>query len=35
VRYPVLVPNERGLERALGAGVRDIAGFGSVTECCI
>ncbi|ADJ43275.1 hydroxymethylglutaryl-CoA lyase [Amycolatopsis mediterranei S699] len=32
VRYPVLVPNERGLERALAAGVRDIAVFGSVTE---
>jgi len=32
VRYPVLVPNERGLERALGLGVRDIAVFGSATE---
>jgi hydroxymethylglutaryl-CoA lyase len=32
VRYPVLVPNERGLDRALAAGVRDIAVFGSVTE---
>ncbi|WP_158853118.1 hydroxymethylglutaryl-CoA lyase [Saccharothrix deserti] len=32
VRYPVLVPNERGLDRALGLGVRDIAVFGSVTE---
>ncbi|HEX4705515.1 MAG TPA: hydroxymethylglutaryl-CoA lyase, partial [Pseudonocardiaceae bacterium] len=29
VRYPVLVPNERGLDRALSAGVRDIAVFGS------
>ncbi|HEY4020026.1 MAG TPA: hydroxymethylglutaryl-CoA lyase [Pseudonocardiaceae bacterium] len=32
VRYPVLVPNERGLDRALAAGVRDIAIFGSATE---
>ncbi len=32
VRYPVLVPNERGLERALAAGVREIAVFGSATE---
>ena len=32
VRYPVLVPNERGLERALDAGVTDIAIFGSATE---
>jgi hydroxymethylglutaryl-CoA lyase len=32
VRYPVLVPNERGLDRALKAGVRDIAVFGSATE---
>jgi hydroxymethylglutaryl-CoA lyase len=32
VRYPVLVPNERGLERALDRGVRDIAIFGSATE---
>jgi hydroxymethylglutaryl-CoA lyase len=32
VRYPVLVPNERGLERALGRGVTDIAVFGSATE---
>ncbi|HEX4702794.1 MAG TPA: hydroxymethylglutaryl-CoA lyase, partial [Pseudonocardiaceae bacterium] len=32
VRYPVLVPNERGLDRALSAGVRDIAVFGSATE---
>jgi hydroxymethylglutaryl-CoA lyase len=32
VRYPVLVPNERGLDRALAMGVRDIAIFGSVTE---
>ncbi len=31
-RYPVLVPNERGLDRALGRGVRDIAIFGSATE---
>jgi len=32
VRYPVLVPNERGLERALSFGVQDIAVFGSATE---
>ncbi|GDY31357.1 hydroxymethylglutaryl-CoA lyase [Gandjariella thermophila] len=32
VRYPVLVPNERGLGRALAAGVRHIAVFGSATE---
>ena len=32
VRMPVLVPNERGLERALAKGVREIAIFGSATE---
>ncbi|MFI9385171.1 hydroxymethylglutaryl-CoA lyase [Kutzneria sp. NPDC052558] len=32
VSYPVLVPNERGLDRALDAGVRHIAIFGSATE---
>jgi len=32
VRYPVLVPNQRGLDRAVDLGVRDIAVFGSVTE---
>ncbi len=32
VRYPVLVPNQRGLDRALALGVRDIAVFGSATE---
>lgn len=32
VRYPVLVPNERGLDRALAAGVRDVAVFASATE---
>ncbi|MEO5874565.1 MAG: hydroxymethylglutaryl-CoA lyase [Streptosporangiaceae bacterium] len=32
VRYPVLVPNERGLDRALEAGVQEIAIFGSATE---
>ena len=32
VRLPVLVPNERGLERALALGVRDIAVFASATE---
>lgn len=31
-RLPVLVPNQRGLERALALGVRDIAVFGSATE---
>jgi len=32
VRYPVLVPNQRGMERAVQAGVRDIAVFGSATD---
>ncbi|MFT2016975.1 hydroxymethylglutaryl-CoA lyase [Streptomyces sp. 796.1] len=32
LRLPVLVPNERGLERALAHGVREIAVFGSATE---
>ncbi|MEO8888928.1 MAG: hydroxymethylglutaryl-CoA lyase [Jatrophihabitantaceae bacterium] len=32
VRYPVLVPNERGLDRALDKGIADIAIFGSATE---
>ncbi len=32
VRYPVLVPNERGLQRALDLGVTEIAIFGSATE---
>lgn len=32
VRHPVLVPNERGLDRALEAGVDEIALFASVTE---
>jgi hydroxymethylglutaryl-CoA lyase len=32
VRYPVLVPNVRGLDRALEHGVREIAIFGSATE---
>ena len=32
VAYPVLVPNERGLDRALAAGVRSIAVFASATE---
>ena len=30
--FPVLVPNPRGLSRALDAGVRSIAIFGSATE---
>ena len=29
---PVLVPNERGLDRAVAAGLRDVAVFGSATE---
>ncbi len=32
VRYPVLVPNERGLERALDAAITDVAVFASATE---
>jgi len=32
VRYPVLVPNERGLARALETGVDEVAIFGSATE---
>ena len=32
VRMPVLVPNEKGLERALAAGVKEVAVFGSATE---
>ncbi len=32
VRYVVLVPNVKGLQRALDRGVRDIAIFASVTE---
>ena len=32
IRYPVLVPNEAGLRRALDAGVGEIAIFGSATE---
>ncbi len=32
VRYPVLVPNERGLDRALAAGVHEIAVFGAASE---
>ena len=31
-RYPVLVPNQRGLDRALSSGVREIAVFASATE---
>jgi hydroxymethylglutaryl-CoA lyase len=31
-RYPVLVPNDVGLRRAIEAGVREIAIFGSATE---
>jgi hydroxymethylglutaryl-CoA lyase len=32
VRYPVLVPNEEGLERAIESGARDVAIFVSATE---
>ncbi len=32
VRYPVLVPNRRGLDRALASGVTDIAVFASATD---
>ncbi len=32
VRYPVLVPNERGLNDALQAGVRDVAVFAAASE---
>jgi hydroxymethylglutaryl-CoA lyase len=32
VRAPVLVPNDRGLDRALAAGVQEIAIFASATE---
>ena len=32
VRFPVLVPNLRGLDRAMALGLTDIAVFGSATE---
>jgi len=32
VRYPVLVPNQRGLERALAAGAEELAVFVSASE---
>lgn len=32
IRVPVLVPNDRGLDRALAAGAREIAVFASATE---
>ena len=32
VRAPVLVPNERGLDRALACGAQEVAVFGSATE---
>lgn len=32
VRHPVLVPNQRGLDRAVANGVREIAVFASATE---
>jgi hydroxymethylglutaryl-CoA lyase len=31
-RHPVLVPNERGLDRALSAGAKEVAVFASATE---
>lgn len=31
-RYPVLVPNERGMERAVAVGVRDVAIFTAATD---
>lgn len=32
VRYPVLVPNETGLDRALEAGAQEVAVFGAASE---
>ena len=32
VRYPVLVPNSRGMERALAAGAREVAVFTAASE---
>lgn len=32
VRYPVLVPNEQGLERALESGAQEVAVFGAASE---
>jgi len=32
VRFPVLVPNEAGLDRALAVGVKEVAVFASATE---
>ncbi|MEX2504269.1 MAG: hydroxymethylglutaryl-CoA lyase [Egicoccus sp.] len=32
VRYPVLVPNEKGLDRALESGVAEVAVFGAASE---
>lgn len=32
VTYPVLVPNERGLEAALAAGAREVSVFGAASE---
>lgn len=31
-RYPVLIPNDRGMDRAVAAGVRDIALFTAATD---
>ena len=32
IRYPVLVPNERGLDRAMACGAQEIAVFGAASE---
>ena len=32
VRYPVLVPNEKGMEAAIKAGVKEVAVFGAASE---
>ena len=32
VGYPVLVPNTKGMEAALGCGVKEIAVFGAASE---
>ena len=32
VRYPVLVPNERGMQRAVAAGVQEVAVFTAASE---
>ena len=32
ISYPVLVPNEKGMEAALKCGVKEIAVFGAASE---